>query len=52
VSIPPACRASNTNLCKCIMDNGGGDPCYPNGGSSCDDSTNNLPPDEIVCLCY
>jgi hypothetical protein len=52
VPIPAPCLGHPTNLCQCIMQNGGADPCYPNGGDSCDYNTTNLPPGEIVCQCY
>jgi hypothetical protein len=47
VPVPAGCLGS-ADLCKCIMDHGGGDPCYPNGGSSCGFGTGNT----IQCLCY
>jgi hypothetical protein len=51
VAVPVGCVGTTENLCKCIMENGGMDPCYPNGGSSCEYTAGNLPPNQIQCIC-
>jgi hypothetical protein len=47
VPLPPECAGAQ-DLCKCIMDHGGQDPCFPNGGSSCGPTFGG----SIQCLCY